>query len=131
MQKSYLKLAALLGAIAVLLGAFGAHLLKKIVEPEISSAFQTGVYYHMFHVIALLAVGILYKRYPNKWMTWAGRFFILGIILFSGSLYLLTVIIATNGTGLGEFGFITPIGGLFLVAGWICIFLAIPSKPTS
>lgn len=131
MQKNFLRLGAIFGAIAVLLGAFGTHLLRKMIEPEIFSAFQTAVYYHIFHAIALLIVGILYKRYPGKSMNWAGRFFLLGILLFSGSLYVLAFSKATNGEGLGAFGLITPIGGLCLVAGWLCVFTGIPTKQPS
>jgi uncharacterized membrane protein YgdD (TMEM256/DUF423 family) len=131
MQKTFLRLAAILGALAVILGAFGSHILRKALDPETFSAFQTAVYYHIFHVIALLVVGMLYKRYPNKWMLWAGRLFIFGILLFSGSLYVLTANAATNGGGLSEFGLVTPIGGGCLIAGWICVFFGIPLKSTS
>jgi uncharacterized membrane protein YgdD (TMEM256/DUF423 family) len=131
MQKTFLRLGAILGAIAIILGAFGSHFLRKALEPETFSAFQTGVYYHIFHVIALMIVGMLFKRYPNKWMLWAGRLFIIGILLFSGSLYLLAANMATNEEGLGEFGLITPIGGVCMIAGWICVFFGIPIKPAS
>jgi len=131
MQRSYLKLGAIFGAIAVLVGAFGAHVLKTLLDPEIFSAFQTAVYYHIFHALALIIVGILYRRYPRKIMNWAGVFFALGIILFSGSLYYLAFSKATNGVGLGDFGIITPVGGLCFVIGWICMFFGIPSKQPS
>jgi uncharacterized membrane protein YgdD (TMEM256/DUF423 family) len=91
------------------------------------SSYQTGVTYQFYHTFALLAVGILYKRYQNQWMEWAGRLFVLGIILFCGSLYLLTALQATKEIGLEGFGILTPIGGLLLVAGWISFFLGIPS----
>jgi uncharacterized membrane protein YgdD (TMEM256/DUF423 family) len=128
MQRSFLKIGAMFGAIAVLLGAFGTHLLKTMVDPDIFSAFQTAVYYHIFHAIALLIVGILYKRYPNKLISWSGRLFFIGILLFSGSLYVLAFSKATNGAGLGNFGLITPVGGVCFVAGWLCLFLGVPSK---
>lgn len=127
MHRTYLRIATLTGALAVILGAFGAHKLKTIVAPEIVSTFQTGVTYQFYHALALLAVGILFKRYKNKWIDWAGRLFVLGIILFSGSLYLLTALQATKKVGLEGFGIITPVGGVLLVAGWLCFFLAIPS----
>lgn len=130
MHRTYLKIATLLGAITVIMGAFGAHKLKELLSPEILSSYQTGVTYQFYHTFALLAVGILYKRYQNQWMEWAGRFFLLGIILFSGSLYLLTALQATKEIGLEGFGILTPLGGLLLVAGWICFFLAIPSNRT-
>ena len=127
MHRTYLRIATLTGALAVVLGAFGAHKLKTLLAPEIVSTFQTGVTYQFYHAFALLAVGILFKRYKNKWIDWAGRLFVLGIILFSGSLYLLTALQATKKVGLEGFGILTPVGGVLLVAGWLCFFLAIPS----
>jgi uncharacterized membrane protein YgdD (TMEM256/DUF423 family) len=127
MHRTYLKIAALTGAITVIMGAFGAHKLKQLVSADLVSTYQTGVTYQFYHTFALLAVGILYKRYQNKWMDWAGRLFILGTILFSGSLYLLTALQATRDIGLEGFGIITPFGGVLLVAGWLSFFLAIPS----
>ena len=127
MHRTYLRIATLTGALAVILGAFGAHKLKTIVAPDVVSTFQTGVTYQFYHALALLAVGILFKRYKNKWIDWAGRLFVLGIILFSGSLYLLTALQATRKVGLEGFGILTPVGGVLLVAGWLCFFLAIPS----
>ena len=131
MQKSYLKLSALLGALSVLLGAFGAHELKKVTTADVLATFHTGVSYQMFHAIALMGVGMLYKRYANSWILWAGRLFVFGVILFSGSLYLLVFLKASKGDGLGDLGFITPIGGLALIAGWICLFIGIPRKSYS
>jgi uncharacterized membrane protein YgdD (TMEM256/DUF423 family) len=128
MHRTYIKIATLIGALSVIMGAFGAHKLKEMLAPEVLSSFQTGVTYQFYHCFALLAVGILYKRYQNQWMEWAGRLFILGIILFSGSLYLLTALEATKEIGLEGFGVLTPLGGLLLVAGWISFFLAIPSN---
>nr|WP_214446859.1 DUF423 domain-containing protein [Flavihumibacter rivuli] len=128
MHKSILMTASLLGALAVILGAFGAHGLKKLVPPETVTTFETGVRYHFYHVFALLAVGVLYQYFPNAQMVWAGRLFMIGIALFSGSLYLLTMLKATNTVGLSGIGIITPIGGLFLVAGWLFLFLSLLKK---
>jgi len=128
MNRNFIKIATLIGAISVIMGAFGAHKLKELLTPEVLSSYQTGVTYQFYHCFALLAVGILYKRYQNQWMEWAGRLFILGIILFSGSLYLLTALKATKEIGLEGFGILTPIGGLLLVAGWISFFLGIPAN---
>jgi uncharacterized membrane protein YgdD (TMEM256/DUF423 family) len=127
MHRTYLKLATIMGALAVILGAFGAHKLKEMVGTDIISTFQTGVTYQFYHTFALLAVGILYRRYKSAWIDWAGRLFIIGTILFSGSLYLLTALQATKDVGLQGFGILTPVGGLLLVAGWLCFFVAIPS----
>ncbi len=128
MTKGVLLTGAALGALAVALGAFGAHGLKQIVSPETVSTFQTGVQYEMYHSIALLAVAIIYERYSNKPVKWAGACFIIGITLFSGSLYLLTAIKATETIGLNNIGIITPFGGLFFIAGWLLLFAGVLKK---
>ncbi|HEY8959604.1 MULTISPECIES: DUF423 domain-containing protein [Chitinophaga] len=125
MHKSFLVWAAVLGALAVVLGAFGAHKLKELVPPETVSTFQTGVTYQFYHVFALIATGILFAHVPGSQLVWAGRCFIIGILLFSGSLYLLTMLKATGNVGLRGIGIITPIGGVFFIAGWICLLAGI------
>ena len=125
MHKGFLQTAALLGALAVALGAFGAHALKKMVPPETVTTFETGVRYQFYHVFALLAVAILFGSFPGKNLQWAGMCFIIGIILFSGSLYALTALSATNTVGLRGIGAITPIGGVFFIVGWIFLFLEV------
>jgi uncharacterized membrane protein YgdD (TMEM256/DUF423 family) len=128
MHRTYLKIGALMGALSVLIGAFAAHFLKQYVNPEVMSTFQTGVTYQFYHSLALLITGVLHKRYPNTWILWAGRFFVVGTILFSGSLYLLTLLKSIKDIGLGGFGLLTPVGGLLLVAGWITLMMGIPSQ---
>lgn len=123
MSKRFIQYAAILGALSVVLGAFGAHALKKLVEADTVATFETGVRYQFYHTFALLAVGILYRRMPGKVMEWAGIFFISGIVLFSGSLYLLTYLNATETVGLRGVGAVTPLGGLCFIAGWICLFI--------
>lgn len=125
MHKSFLVWAAVLGALAVILGAFGAHKLKELVPLETVSTFQTGVTYQFYHVFALLATGILFAQLPGSQLEWAGRCFIIGILLFSGSLYLLTVLKMTGNVGLRGIGILTPIGGVFFIAGWICLLSGI------
>ena len=125
MHKGFLQWAALLGALAVGLGAFGAHGLKSIVPPETVTAFETGVRYQFYHVFALLAVAILHEKAPGKWLRYAGICFLLGILLFSGSLYLLTALKATETVGAEKFGLITPFGGLFFIAGWLLLLLGV------
>jgi uncharacterized membrane protein YgdD (TMEM256/DUF423 family) len=129
MHKSYLITASLLAALAVILGAFGAHGLKQIVPPETVSTFETGVRYHFYHSFALIATGILFDKGRKSWMKFAGICFIVGIVLFSGSLYLLTVIKATDTVGLSKLGIITPFGGLFFIAGWIALAIALSLSP--
>src|SRR5689334_25343511 len=96
MHKRYLITACLLAALAVILGAFGAHSLKQIVPPETVSTFETGVRYQFYHSFALLAVGILFDRGRAAWLKFAGFAFIAGVVLFSGSLYVLTLLKATE-----------------------------------
>jgi uncharacterized membrane protein YgdD (TMEM256/DUF423 family) len=124
MHKKFITTGALLGAIAVALGAFGAHGLKKIVEPETVQTFQTGVQYQMYHALALLLTGLLYEKCSQKYARIAGYLFIAGIILFSGSLYALTIGKAAEVTALGKAGIITPQGGVCFIAGWLFLFFA-------
>lgn len=132
MHRGYIKLGAFLGALSVLFGAFGAHLLKDYLTPEVLTTFQTGVSYQFYHSLALVATGILLKRYPNNLIIWSGRLFVLGTIFFSGSLYLLALLKSLKGMELGIFGLLTPLGGLLLVSGWLSLMLGVPaSKPVS
>ena len=128
MHKSFLMIATLLGALAVILGAFGAHSLKQVVAENAVNTFETGVRYQFYHVIALLAAGILYKDFANKWIRNAGRFFIIGIILFSGSLYVLTFFVALVKPAASWIGIITPFGGLAFILGWIFLFVGIKKR---
>jgi uncharacterized membrane protein YgdD (TMEM256/DUF423 family) len=118
----------LLCAIAVALGAFGAHGLKKIVSAETVQVFQTGVQYQMYHALALLVTGLLYEKCYQKFVRIAGILFIIGIILFSGSLYLLTAGKAAETTFLDKAGIITPFGGVAFIAGWLFLFVAAMKK---
>jgi uncharacterized membrane protein YgdD (TMEM256/DUF423 family) len=128
MHKGFLIAGSLLGALSVGLGAFGAHGLKKIVSPEAVSTFETGVRYQFYHTFALLIVAILFEKFPGKYLVWAGNSFLAGILLFSGSLYLLTALNATETVGLRKVGIITPFGGLFFIAGWVLMLMAILKK---
>lgn len=123
--KTFLALGTVLAGLAVVLGAFGAHGLKKIAGPETIATFQTGVQYQMYHAFALLAVGILFDRLPVNLLSWAGILFAGGIVLFSGSLYLLAALKAMNKVGLSGVGIITPIGGLLFIGGWILLLMAV------
>lgn len=125
MHQKICKLGAWLAAIAVALGAFGAHGLKKLVEPESVSTFETGVRYQMYHAFAILIAGMLYRHYPVKSMRLAVFLFAGGIVLFSGSLYVLTLLKATHVVGLSGIGLITPLGGVCLIAGWLCMLISI------
>jgi uncharacterized membrane protein YgdD (TMEM256/DUF423 family) len=128
MNKNFLSIGAISGCIAVALGAFAAHKLKDILNADALSVFQTAVRYQFYHTFALLIVAILYEKFPNKLMNWAGNCFIVGIILFSGSLYGLTILRINDITGFDKIGIITPFGGTFLIAGWLLIFLGVTKK---
>jgi uncharacterized membrane protein YgdD (TMEM256/DUF423 family) len=125
MHKTFLSLGALFGGIAVALGAFGAHGLKKIVSTDVVSVFQTGVQYQMYHTLALLVVAIVYERLPNKWIKWSGYLFSFGILFFSGSLYLITALKAEESSIPPIIGAITPIGGLLFILGWLSFLIGL------
>ena len=124
MYKPFIKTAALLGAFSVALGAFAAHGLKQMLSTENLQIFETAVRYQFYHVFALLAVGILYKEFPGKFMLWAGKLFIAGVIIFSGSLFLLCYV-KHNQMPLNWLGAITPFGGAAFIAGWVMLFWAV------
>jgi uncharacterized membrane protein YgdD (TMEM256/DUF423 family) len=111
----WIAVAAALGAVGVGLGAFGAHALRARLAPELLAAWQTGVLYHLLHSVALLALA-LYAQASGRAVTLPAALFTAGIVLFSGSLYLLTAL------GQRWAGPITPIGGLCLIAGWLALF---------
>ena len=115
MLRSFLLLAAFFGFTGVALGAFAAHGLKARLSAEYLAIFHTGVTYQLIHALALFGVAILSVHLPGRLVTWAGGLFILGILLFSGSLYILTL------SGIGKLGMITPLGGLAFLAGWLCL----------
>ena len=127
MHKTFIAIGSALAGLGVILGAFAAHKLKEIV-PEYVGTFQTGVQYQMYHAFALIFTGILFEKFSSKSFEWAGISFLIGIILFSGSLYLLTALKATETVGLKGIGIITPIGGLFFIVGWILFVVSIFKK---
>ncbi|MBX9713970.1 MAG: DUF423 domain-containing protein [Pseudomonadaceae bacterium] len=118
MLRVLLLLAALFGFTGVGLGAFAAHGLKGQLSAEYLAVFQTGVHYQMLHALALLALAALWQRLGGRLLTAAGVCFCVGILLFSGSLYALTL------SGISALGMITPVGGLMFLAGWFCLGLA-------
>lgn len=124
MHKGFVTTGAILGAMAVALGAFGAHGLKKIVDAETVQTFQTAVQYQMYHSLALLLAGLLYERCSQKLVRTSGVLFVIGIILFSGSLYVLAAGRAGGSSSFDKAGIITPFGGISFIAGWVFLFLA-------
>ncbi len=124
-SKSLLIIGSIFMALAVAFGAFGAHIVQDILTPERFQVYQTGVEYHFYHALGLLILGAVSYHIPDsKWIKWSGFAFITGIIIFSGSLYLLTLI------DLGRLGMITPLGGVAFIAGWIFLAIAAVKSPS-
>jgi len=128
MHKGFIRSAALLCALAVGLGAFGSHGLRAILTDRDLATFDTAVRYQFYHSFALLITGILFREFTHRYLRWAGRLFVYGIIIFSGSLYLLTFMRAMNVNGFLWLGAITPIGGLCFVVGWIMMAIAVVKR---
>jgi uncharacterized membrane protein YgdD (TMEM256/DUF423 family) len=106
---------ALSAAVAVVLGAFGAHALRARLTPEVLAVFEVGVRYQMYHAVALLAVALGAARWPGGGMAIAGSLFLAGTVIFSGSLYLLVF------TGQKWLGAVTPVGGAAFIVGWLVL----------
>jgi uncharacterized membrane protein YgdD (TMEM256/DUF423 family) len=121
MSKNYLTIACYLGALTVAMGAFGAHALKAMVDEHSLAIYDTAIRYQFFHTLALALTGLIAKTNGHKLIKSAGLFFMLGILFFSGSLYLLTLKAAIGAEGFLWVGPITPIGGLFFIVGWILL----------
>lgn len=113
---------------SVILGAFGAHALKEILSEDMLQTFETGVRYQMYHGLGLLMTGLISVRVANSKIKYATYFFILGIFLFSGSLYILSLLKANGLIGLGGLGLLTPIGGVFFILGWVMLLISIMQK---
>ena len=126
MKMNSVKTGAIIAALSIMMGAFGAHLLKDILSEKALALYETGIKYQLYHAFALIIAGILYQLSPDKKIKTASTLFLLGILFFSGSLYVLCYKINNNIGGLKWVGPITPLGGLCLIAGWI--FLAIGYK---
>jgi uncharacterized membrane protein YgdD (TMEM256/DUF423 family) len=116
-NKKITVLAAIMGTLTIIIGAFGAHGLKEIVSEKTITSFETGVRYQMYHVIVILIIGFS-AFIDQKTQKWVSRFFMVGILLFSGSIYLIVMkdIFFINTKILS---IVTPIGGLFLIIGWL------------
>ncbi len=107
-------------ALAVILGAFGAHGLKKVLSEEMLTIFETGVTYHFYHAIGLLVIGVVARYMPDSaLLSWSGWLMLAGIIVFSGSLYLLSA------SGVRWLGAVTPVGGLCFIASWVVFTVAV------
>ncbi len=116
MDRLFLLLGSLLAGLAVALGAFGAHALRDRLGADLLNTFETAVRYQMYHALAMLAVGLIISRFPSSlFIPASGWLFLAGIILFSGSLYLLCF------TGIRWLGAITPLGGVAFILGWLAL----------
>lgn len=118
MARLFLLLAAFSGFSSVALGAFAAHGLRQQLSAEYLAVFQTGVQYQQLHALALLVVALLLQRQVGRLLALSGGFFVAGMLLFSGSLYALTL------TGIGKLGIITPFGGVAFLLGWLLLGLS-------
>jgi uncharacterized membrane protein YgdD (TMEM256/DUF423 family) len=121
--KLFLSLGAISGALAVMLGAFGAHGLKDRLSEKMLANWMTGVEYHFYHTFAILAVGLLALHIQPRLLTSSGWAFVAGIAIFSGSLYVMAL------TGITKLGAITPIGGLLFIIGWLLLVAAVVKAP--
>lgn len=120
MQKFFLLSACISGALSVMIGAFGAHALKGLLEAnQRTETFELAVKYQFYHTFALLGVGLILAFIPEKMVHYAGYCFMAGIVLFCGSLYILAL------TGVTRWGAVTPIGGLALIAGWVLLGISV------
>ncbi len=119
-QRQTLLMASAFGVLAVSLGAFGAHALKAIlVANGRLDTYELAVRYHFYHTLALLAVAMLMNKYSGRGLNLSSLLFVIGIVLFSGSLYALCLL------NISSIAIVTPVGGVFLIAGWLMIFISV------
>ncbi|MGD9169588.1 MAG: DUF423 domain-containing protein [Candidatus Thiodiazotropha sp.] len=123
MARSFLIIAALSGMLLVMLGAFGAHALEARLLPEQMIWWQKAVHYQGLHTLALFGTGLFALHYPGRALSIAGWLFLAGILLFSGSLYLLAL------TGVPSLGMVTPFGGTAFIIGWLALVMAVWRLP--
>jgi uncharacterized membrane protein YgdD (TMEM256/DUF423 family) len=123
-MKSFIIICGITGAISVILGAFGAHALKELISPDQLVSYKTAVQYHQIHTLAMLMTAFFYKQAPSKLLQWVFYGFTIGVLFFSGSIYLLSCkdLFGISNTSL--LGPITPIGGLIFICSWIGLAIA-------
>lgn len=125
MKSKYLLISgSLFMVLAVGFGAFGAHIVQELLTPDRFDVFKTAVEYHFYHAIGLLILGLISQRIESsKWIQWSGYCMIAGIVIFSGSLYILTL------TDTSWLGAVTPLGGFAFILGWVFLILGVLKQP--
>lgn len=118
MLKTFVLLGSVNAFLSVALGAFGAHGLKSRISPDMLAVYETGVHYHMMHALGLILVAILAEKWSSPLISWSGWALFVGIVLFSGSLYALSI------SGIRILGAITPLGGVSFLIGWVLLAIA-------
>jgi uncharacterized membrane protein YgdD (TMEM256/DUF423 family) len=131
MNKLFLIFASLSGSIAVIAGAVVAHQLKQRMPAAALDVYETAVRYQFYHVFALLACGILSEKFAGSWIGRAGTCFIAGILLFSGSLYIISAVMTAGSSVPPALGILTPLGGLAFILGWIFLSIAVGKEVNS
>lgn len=120
MSKLFLISGSIIAALGVAVGAFGAHALKAILEANNRlETFETGVKYQFYHALALIILGLIMQKFDHRLFVWSGYSYLAGIIIFSGSLYILSI------SGVGKWGAVTPIGGLAFILGWLFMIIGL------
>jgi uncharacterized membrane protein YgdD (TMEM256/DUF423 family) len=125
MERNFIFTGCILMALAVVAGAFGAHALQPLLDERYSHTYQTAVTYHVYHALALLLIGILHPYAHQSLIKLACRFFLVGLILFCGSLYTLTLLIAIVKIRFSWLGAITPFGGVCFIVGWVLLAISV------
>ncbi len=120
MGKNWIAAGAFLAAVSVMAGALGAHALRGQISENLLDSYRTGVLYHTVHALALVITGILARQFPTRNFAWVGWLFLAGVVLFSGSIYLLSTR-EMSGLNLAFLGPVTPVGGLLFMGGWIVL----------
>lgn len=128
MNKNYFATGCVLCSLAVATGALGAHGLRNVLEPYSLEVYKTAVQYHFFHALGIIAISFMSANYSNQLSKFAFWFLVSGILLFSGSLYILSTKSIWSEMSFNWLGPITPLGGLFFIAGWISAALAVYQK---
>lgn len=126
MQRKFMAWGAILAMLAVGIGAFGAHMLESRISEDYMKVYETGVQYHMIHALGIIVIALIVGQWgETARLRWAGILLIAGTIIFSGSLYVLSI------TGIKVLGVITPIGGVSFIAGWLCLAIEAFSRKST